>query len=156
MFSPRGSFARRAHASPAYAAGLVALRAGRHAEAVASFARAASDASGPRERAAAQNKRGVAEIGRGDRVAARAAFAEALAVDARCAAALTNIGNLLVEERAELDALDYFRAALELEPHLASAHRGLGIALRALGRTAEAISAFRAADRHAFRRPPDA
>jgi len=156
MFSARGPFARRSRGCPAYAAGLAALRAGRHAEAVAAFTRAATEASEPRERAAAHNKRGVAEIGRGERDAARAAFARALVDDARCAAALTNLGNMLVEERADLDAIDYFRAALELEPRLASAHRGLGVALRALGRTREAVSAFRAADRHAFRRPSDA
>ena len=136
----------------AYARGLRDLAAGRFEAALASFAVALEEARTPAEAAAAHNKAGVASVALGRRDAARASFCDALARDERCAAALVNLGNLLLEDGHPHDAVDYYEAAIRLDESYADAHRNLGIALRRLGRRADAVRALRAAARLAARR----
>jgi tetratricopeptide (TPR) repeat protein len=135
MFAIRSLFAAlrpRRPAVTAYERGVAALEAGRPAEALAAFEVACSEATAGAERSRAYNKRGVAcvELGRPDE--ALAAFDEALAHDERSAAALVNLGNLLLEAGHELDALDYYRGAVRSDETYALAQRNLGVALKRL------------------------
>ncbi|MBC5803052.1 MAG: hypothetical protein GIX03_08665 [Candidatus Eremiobacteraeota bacterium] len=102
--------------------------------------------------AATANKRGVALVALGRRAAALEAFCDALGFDERHAPALTNIGNLLLEDGLPNDAIDYFRAALVAQPLYGIAHRNLAVALKRLGRRREAVRALRTAARLEGRR----
>lgn len=128
-----------------YERGLAALGAGRCEEALRHFAAAPSTAS-------VCNKRGVALIALERRAEALDAFYEAFAHDERYAPALTNIGNLLLEEGADRDAVDHYRAALAADRTYPGAHRNLGVALRRAGRRGPAVRAWRAAARLEGRR----
>jgi tetratricopeptide (TPR) repeat protein len=102
--------------------------------------------------AAAHNKRGVALVALARRDDALDAFCAALLSDERCAAALVNIGNLLLEDGHELDAVDYYESALRLDDAYAAAYGNLGVALRRLGRRPESVRALKTAARLAGRR----
>jgi tetratricopeptide (TPR) repeat protein len=155
MFALRSLFAAFRHrrsAITAYERGIAALEAGRAADALAAFDVACVEAATSGERSRAHNKRGVAcvELGRPDE--ALAAFEEALGHDERSAAALVNLGNLLLEAGHELDAIDYYRGAARADETYALAERNLGVALKRLGRHAEAVRALRTAARLEGRR----
>ena len=134
---PKGSLGR----------GLALIAAGRFDEAEGVLQAALAEAADDRARAIVHNKRGVAYIGVAHRDDALAAFASALACDGACAPALTNIGNLLLEDGHAGDAIDYYDAAIAADENYALAHRNLGIALRRVGRRGESVSALRKADR---------
>ena len=156
MFDVRSVLAalRGRDAAPpsAYARGLRLLEAGKPAEALPEFEAARRDCSTGPERAAADNKRGVALVALRRREEALAAFTQALASDERCAPALVNIGNLLLEDGHALDALDYYRAAITCDESHTLAHRNAAVALKRLGRRAEAVRAWRTAARLEGRR----
>lgn len=134
------------------ASGVRALDRGRAAEALAFFEAAYLAARTDAERAIVENKRGVAHVQRGDRAAALAAFSAALDVHPRCVPALTNIGNLLLEDGALEDAIVHYDAALRLDDDCALAHLGLSIAYKRLGRRGEAARELRRAHRLEGRR----
>ncbi len=136
---------RRRPPGSAYARAVVALSAERPHEALTELEAAPSDA-------ATRNKRGVALIALGRPGAALEAFCDALEADERHAPALTNLGNLLLEDGMRSDAIDYYRAALVADPQYGIAHRNLGVALRRAGRRREAVSALRTAARLEGRR----
>jgi tetratricopeptide (TPR) repeat protein len=123
----------------------VALR-----ESDAAFEAAADDTA----RADALNKRGVALIGLAQRDEALAAFCDALERSAKHPAALVNIGNLLLEDGACEDAVDYYQAAMRADPAYALAYRNLSVACKRLGRPGEAVRYLRVADRLEARRRP--
>ena len=157
MFDVRRLFAAlRSRPGPqnAFERGIVALDAGRHAAAVLEFEAALAEAADDARRAATHNKRGVAYVGLGRRPEALEAFCAALDSDERCAPALVNIGNLLLEDGHAQDAIDYYEAAIRADETYPPAHRNLGIALKRLGRRSESVRALRLADRLAGRRAP--
>jgi protein O-GlcNAc transferase len=154
MFDVRSIFAAlRVKPGPktAFERGVVALDAGDHAGAVREFEAALAEGGDDSTLAAAHNKRGVACIALGRRPEALAAFCAALARDERCAAALVNLGNLLLEDGHVLDAIDYYDAAIRADENYPPAYRNLGIALRRVGRRSESVRALRSADRLAGR-----
>lgn len=146
----RGGFEARPAAGSAYERGVRDLALGDPAAALAHFDAALAD--GPAPRAGIANKRGVALVALGRRAEALAAFGDALDADERCAPALANLGNLLLEDGHVHDAIDYYRAALACDDGYAPAYRNLGIALKRLGRRGEAVRAFRAAVRREAKR----
>jgi tetratricopeptide (TPR) repeat protein len=128
-----------------FAAGVAALEQRRVDEALAHFATALASAASDRERALVHNKRGLALLVRGDRNAAVAAFVAALDADDRCAPAIVNVGNLLLEDGILNDAVAHYEAALAIDDASAAAHLNLGIAQKRLGRRTEAVREFRRA-----------
>ena len=85
----------------------------------------------------------LARLERAD--AARAAYRDALARDARHAGAWLGLGNLLKAGDDLAAAIDCYRSAVACEPASADAHSRLGYALYKAGRYAEARSSFDAA-----------
>ncbi|MGW0574588.1 tetratricopeptide repeat protein [Streptomyces sp. NPDC002920] len=84
----------------------------------------------------------------GRREDAQAALADAAAgaaSPAEEAACLERAGELAFERGEREDALRHFRAAVRLDPDQRAAQAGQGRALAALGRTSEALSAYRVA-----------
>jgi tetratricopeptide (TPR) repeat protein len=156
MFDPKRLLAALAPRAPqtAYERGVAALDAGRHGEALSLLAQAQAEAQNDRARAKAHNKRGVALIALGRRDAALEAFCAALSASERCAPALVNIGNLLLEDGHVTDAIDYYEAALRADDACALAYANLGVACKREGRRAEAVRYLRLAARLEVRRRP--
>jgi len=160
MFDVRALFAafrRGVGPRSAFERGVEAFAAGRHEAALDEFAGAvqeARSAGDAQAEAAALSKRGVALTALGRRAEALEAFATALERDERCAPALVNFGNLLLEEGHVLDAIDYYDAAIRADEAYPASYRNLGVAYKRLGRRAEAVRALRSAARLEGRRPP--
>jgi len=147
----------RGAAEPAtsYERGAQALRRGRWVEALVAFDLALGTASSDAERAAACNKRGVALMALERRGEALEAFCAALEVDERHAAALVNLGNLLLEDGCVYDAIDYYEAALRSDEKYAPAYQNLGVAYKRLGRPGAAVRHLRKAVRLETSRSPE-
>jgi len=105
-----------------------------------------------RERARIHNKRGVAHLRLGDRAAAIGDWNAALALDARFAPAMTNLGNLRLEDGELAEAIEHYQAAIRADETYPLAHLNLGVAYRRLGRRAEAVREMRLAHRLEGRR----
>ncbi len=146
LFARLRRFASRRPPAP-LAAGVAALERRRIDEALVHFARALEIAATDAERAAAHNKRGLAELARADRGAAIDAFASALAHEPRFVPAIVNVGNLLLEDGAIDEAIAHYEAALRIDDESAVAHLNLGIAYKRLGRRGDAVREFRRASR---------
>jgi TolB-like protein len=71
------------------------------------------------------------------------AMKQALLLDPESALRSYWLGRLYEVARLEGEAIGQFRRALELDPHLWTAHRSLGFALARKGQRAEALEAFR-------------
>ena len=145
-FDPRSWF-RGLRSAPrgAYERAVAALRLGRPDEALAELDAALAEAPDGAARARAHNKRGVAMIALARRDDALEAFCAALECDDRSVDALVNIGNLAYESGHARDALDYYAAALRIEPRLGRAYLGVAAARKALGDRAASVKALRAA-----------
>jgi tetratricopeptide (TPR) repeat protein len=156
MFDVRAIFAafgaRRPGERGPLERGAAELAAHRPAAALACFEESLRAAASAAERSRAHNKRGVALVALGRRDDGLAAFCAALAEDDRSAPALTNIGNLLLEDGHVRDALDYYEGALRADDAYALAHRNRAAALRALGRRGDAVRALKAAAKREGRR----
>jgi tetratricopeptide (TPR) repeat protein len=76
---------------------------------------------------------------------ARDAYARAVALDSRHAAARVNLGRLLQDAGRPAEAADQYRAALAAQPTHPTAAFNLGTAFEDLGLRAEAIEAYRKA-----------
>lgn len=122
--------------------GLILLRIGRAAEAVAPLDHAVK--AMPRDPAPA-NLLGVACQQAGDLDAAFAAFRKALARNPDFADAHFNFGNALRAAGRDADAAGHYRAAARLEPDFGDAHYNLGLAEAQLGHFAAAVEAYRKA-----------
>jgi len=131
----------------AFERGLAALDSGRHAEAAREFETALGESRDDSRRAEVHNKLGVALVALGRRDEALAGFCRALGLDERCAPALVNIGNLLLEEGHTADAIDYYEGAIAADERYHVAYGNLGVALKRLGRPADAVRALRSAAR---------
>ncbi len=99
------------------------------------------------ERLAVENKRGVAFINMHRVAEARDAFEAALAIDARYAPALVNVGNLHLEAGETDEAIRYYERAVLSDDDYAPAHHNLGVAYKRLGRTGDAVRELRKATR---------
>ena len=125
--------------------GTRALRSGELNAAWAAFGAALDAANDDPARAVARNKRALVLLARGDRDAAAAEIAAALALDPACVAALVNAGNLELEAGRIAAAIARFEAAIARDPEYPEAHHNLGVALRRLGRRREAVRELRRA-----------
>lgn len=152
-FDVRSWFAGSRRPQGPYERAVAALEFGEYElalrESEAALAAAADDAA----RADAHNKRGVALIGLELRAEALEAFCDALERAEKHAPALVNVGNLLLEEGALEDAIDYYQAAMRADPAYPLAYRNLSVACKRLGRPGEAVRNLRVADRLEARRP---
>lgn len=140
------------HASPdrtnvPLARGARALDRGRLDEAQAAFDEALAAAAGAADIALVRNKRAVVAIRRHDREGAVDELILALEADSRCAAAITTIGNLLLEDGAVADAIEHYEYALLVDDAYAPAYHNFGVALHRSGRRGEAVRMLRKATR---------
>lgn len=99
------------------------------------------------ERAFLLNKRGVARIGLERRELAEADFNAALDAQPRYAPALTNLGNLRLEDGDVEGAIARYELAIAGDGSYAIAHLNLGVALKRAGRISEGVRALRQAQR---------
>ena len=120
--------------------GLLAIDAGKPADAAHAFERAA--AIDPNN-ASYWTNLGNARRASGDRAGAEQAYRRALGVDARAADAANGLGVLLVEAQHPGDAVAWFERAIAAAPDLVDARLNLGIALQQAGDTARAAEAYR-------------
>jgi tetratricopeptide (TPR) repeat protein len=97
--------------------------------------------------AAVRNKLAVIAVRRLDRDAAVEQLILALEADPRCAAAITTLGNLLLESEAIDEAIVHYEAALRIDDRYAPAYHNLGVALHRSGRRGEAVRMLRQATR---------
>lgn len=132
-------------------AALAALKRGDFATAeceLTALIDAPHDAAATRaERAFLFNKRGVARVGLGRPQDARADFAAALECVRAYAPALTNLGNLAIEEGRVAEAIARYEAAIAADAEYAVAHFNLGIAYKRAGRVDDGVRALRQAQR---------
>ena len=133
--SPLGPFARGTHE----------LERGRLDTAEAAFEAALAAATTAAEVAAVHNKRALVAIRRRDRARAIQELIAALEAYPRCAAALTTIANLLLEDGAVDDAIVHYEYAILVDDAYGPAYHNLGVALHRSGRRAEAVRMLRKA-----------
>jgi len=120
--------------------GLLAIDAGKPADAVKAFERAAAIDS---NNASYWANLGNARRAIGDRAGAEQAYRRALDVDARAADAANGLGVLLVEANRAAEATPWFERAVAAAPDLVEAHLNLGIALQTAGRPDRAAEEYR-------------
>lgn len=101
----------------------------------------------PAQRALLLNKRGVARVGLDRRELARADFAAALESVGGYAPALTNLGNLRLEDGDVQGAIGHYERAISSDREYALAHLNLGVAYKRLGRIADSVRSLREAQR---------
>jgi tetratricopeptide (TPR) repeat protein len=133
--------------SEPFARGTHALDRGRFALAEAAFAQALAQAQQPAEVALVRNKLAIVALRRGDRELAVATLIEALEADPRSPAAITTIGNLLLEDGDAEEAVAHYEAALRIDEHYGPAHHNLGVALHRAGKRGAAVRHLRKASR---------
>ncbi len=94
-----------------------------------------------------RNKRAVLAVRRGDRDIAVAELVLALDAEPRSAAAITTVGNLLLEDGALDEAVVHYQYAILIDDAYAPAYHNLGVALHRGGRRGEAVRMLRKATR---------
>ena len=97
--------------------------------------------------AEAETQRGTAHVLTGDLGRAKRAFEEALARDPKHHRALTNLGNVALEENRVDDAIAAYEAALRLDESFANAHHNLGVAYRRKGHIDQSVRSIRRAQK---------
>ncbi|HEX3469333.1 MAG TPA: tetratricopeptide repeat protein [Candidatus Elarobacter sp.] len=130
-----------------FARGSRALDHGRLDRAEAAFGEALGTATTARQAAAVHNKLAVIAILRHDRAGAVEQLVRALEVDPRSPAAITTIGNLLLEDGDLDEAIVHFEHALMIDDGYAPAYHNLGVALHRQGRRGAAVRMLRKASR---------
>ncbi len=105
------------------------------------------EVSTPLLRAEAETQRGTAHILVGDSGRAKRSFEEALARDPKHYRALTNLGNVALEENRVDDAITAYEAALRLDEDFANAHHNLGVAYRRKGQIDRSVRSIRRAQK---------
>lgn len=101
----------------------------------------------PLLRAETETQRGTALVFLGDPEAAVRAFKEAVSLDPRHYRALTNLGNVALEQGETDEAITHYEAALKLNENFANAHHNLGVAYRRKGEINKSVAAIRRAQR---------
>jgi tetratricopeptide (TPR) repeat protein len=135
--APSEPFARGAHE----------LERGRLDAADAAFAQALALAATAAEIAAVRNKRAIVAIRRRELARAVDELIAALEAEPRSAAAITTLGNLLLEDGAADDAIAHYEYAILVDDAYAPAYHNLGVALHRGGRKSEAVRMLRKATR---------
>ena len=130
-----------------FACALRALDRGEFADADAAFSELLARDWSAGERAFLINKRGVARIGLDLRDLARADFEEALRLTPSHAPALTNLGNLMLEEGDVDGAIARYERAIAADAQYPVAHWNLSVAYKRTGRRADAVRELRLATR---------
>lgn len=97
-------------------------------------------------------QRGTAHIYEGRFDEAKVSFEAALAVDPQHFRALTNLGNVALEEKRVDDAIDYYQRTIKLNDGFANAHHNLGVAYRRKGHLSKSVKSLKTAQRLAQRR----
>lgn len=97
--------------------------------------------------AEAQTQRGTAYIFLDEAAQAKAAFAAALEHDPKHYRALTNRGNLSLEENEVDEAIAAYEAALRIHEDFANAHHNLGVAYRRKGQIDKSVRSIRRAQK---------
>ena len=133
--------------SEPFARGAYALERGRFDRAEAAFSEALAGTPSRSEVAAIRNKLAVIAIRRGQRPRAIEELVAALEADPRSAAAITTIGNLLLEDGSVDEAIAHYEYALIVDDGYAPAYHNFGVALHRSGRKAEAVRMLRKATR---------
>jgi tetratricopeptide (TPR) repeat protein len=128
-----------------FAHGARELERGRLDTAAAAFEAALALATTAADVAAVRNKRAVVAIRRRDLAQAIEELIAALEAQPRCAAALTTIANLLLEDGAIGDAIAHYEYAILVDEAYAPAYHNLGVALHRSGRRAESVRMLRKA-----------
>jgi tetratricopeptide (TPR) repeat protein len=131
----------------AFDRGTKALERGRLDQADAAFEEALRAAATAAQIAAVRNKRAIVAIRRLGLERAVDELTLALEADPRSAAALTTIGNLLLEGGAVDDAIAHYEYAVLVDDTYAPAYHNLGVALHRSGRRGEAVRMLRKATR---------
>jgi len=96
-------------------------------------------------------QRGTAQIYLGELALAQENFARALEVDPQHYRALTNLGNVALEETRVDDAIEFYERAIKLNDLFANAHHNLGVAYRRKGHLSKSVRSLRRAQRVAQR-----
>jgi tetratricopeptide (TPR) repeat protein len=130
-----------------YYRGTHELERGRLDAAEAAFAEALAAAAGSAEIAAVRNKRAIVAIRRNDLARAVDELIAALEIQPQNAAAITTIGNLLLETGATADAIAHYEYAIAVDVGYGPAYHNLGVALHRSGRKREAVGMLRKATR---------
>jgi tetratricopeptide (TPR) repeat protein len=133
--------------SDALGRGAYALDRGRLDEAETALAEALGAAGDAAAIAAVRNKRAILAIRRNDKPRAVDELIAALEADPRSAAAITTIGNLLLEDGAVDDAIAHYEHAILIDDAYAAAYHNYGVALHRSGRRGEAVRMLRKATR---------
>ncbi len=105
----------------------------------------------PQTCAEAHNVLGVAAALRQDGPQARLEFEAAVAADPEHYRALTNLGNIRLQDGLVSEAEGLYRRAIAINPQHAVAHNNLAVVLRRQGHLAESVRALRASQRLAQR-----
>ncbi|MEM7737477.1 MAG: tetratricopeptide repeat protein [Deinococcota bacterium] len=92
-------------------------------------------------------QRGTAYIFQGELEDAKRAFEDALERDPNHYRALTNLGNVALEQNKTDDAIGYYQAALRINENFSNAHHNLGVAYRRNGEIGKSVQAIRKAQR---------
>jgi tetratricopeptide (TPR) repeat protein len=129
------------------ACAVATLGRGEFASAERAFGELLEGSGSPAERAFLLNKRGVARIGLERRDLARADFTSALDALPGYAPALTNLGNLLLEDGDDAGAVVQYERAIASDREYAVAHLNLGVAYKRQGRIADSVRELREAQR---------
>jgi tetratricopeptide (TPR) repeat protein len=123
------------------------LERGRLDAAETAFTEALGPAATMAQVAAVRNKLAIVAIHRLDRDGAIDQLIEACEADPRSAAAITTLGNLLLEDGDVDEAIVHYEYALLIDDGYAPAYHNLGVALHRKGRRGEAVRMLRKATR---------
>jgi tetratricopeptide (TPR) repeat protein len=126
-----------------FACALQALERGDFSGAEAAFGALLEACTELAERAFLLNKRGVARVRLEQRDRAWHDFEAALEARPAYAPALTNLGNLLLEDGDVQAAIAHYERAIASDAGYAVAHLNLGVAYKRAGRIAESVRELR-------------
>jgi superkiller protein 3 len=127
--------------------GTRALERGRLDAAAAAFGEALGTATTARQVAAVRNKLAIVAIQRRDLDGAVEQLILALEAEPRSPAAITTLGNLLLEDGHVDEAIDHYDYALMIDDRYVAAYHNLGVALHRKGRRGAAVGMLRKAGR---------
>ncbi len=134
-------------ASDPFARGTRELDRGRLERAEIAFDEALALARSGPETALVRNKRAIVAVRRRDVPRAVDELVAALEADPRSVAAITTLGNLLLEDGAVGEAIEHYEYALMIDDLYAPAYHNLGVALHRSGERDRSVRMLRKATR---------
>ena len=99
-----------------------------------------------------ETQRGTAHVFLGEAETAETAFKRAAELDPKHYRALTNLGNLMLEEGRTDEAIVLYERAIRLNEGFPNAHHNLGVAYRRKGQVSKSVASIRRAQRVSRRR----